>query len=55
MLLATVSNFAQYATDSIYYGNDLVDYLAKEFRVPRPSWATSAPPQVPVWGDLLQL
>lgn len=26
--------------DTIYYGNDLADYLAREFGVPRPAWAT---------------
>jgi hypothetical protein len=43
------------AVDSIYYGNDLADYLAREFTVDRPSWATADPPPVPVWEELLGL
>ncbi len=40
------------AVDSIFYGNDLADYFAYEFRIDRPAWATSEPPPVPVWEDL---
>ena len=41
--------------DSVYYGFDLADYLAKEFEVTRPDWAASAPPFVPFWGQLFGL
>jgi hypothetical protein len=43
------------AFDSIFYGNDLADYFANEFDIPRPLWATSEPPGVPVWEDLFDL
>jgi hypothetical protein len=43
------------AVDSIFYGNDLADYFAHEFRIDRPAWATSEPPPVPVWEDLFDL
>jgi hypothetical protein len=43
------------AYDSIYYGNDLADYFAREFGVSRPAWATTNPPTVPVWGQLFDL
>jgi hypothetical protein len=43
------------AVDSIYYGFDLADYLSKEFKITRPQWAASTPPQVPYWGNLFQL
>jgi hypothetical protein len=43
------------AVDSIFYGNDLADYLAREFGVSRPRWAESAEPAVPVWEDLFDL
>jgi hypothetical protein len=41
--------------DSIYYGYDLADYLAHEFKVTKPDWAAPAPPRVPFWGDLFHL
>lgn len=41
--------------DSIYYGYDLADYLAKEFKIARPGWSRSSPPRVPFWGDLFDL
>lgn len=43
------------AVDSIFYGNDLADYLAREFGIDRPSWAATEAPQVPVWEDLFDL
>lgn len=43
------------AVDSIFYGNDLADYLAREFGVSRPSWAAATEPPVPVWEDLFDL
>lgn len=43
------------ANDSIFYGNDLADYLAREFDIDRPEWATDEPPPVPVWEDLFDL
>jgi hypothetical protein len=43
------------AGDSIVYGYDLADYLAREFDVPRPGWAASSPPPVPVWDELFDL
>ena len=43
------------AVDSIFYGNDLADYLAREFGISRPSWAAAKEPRVPVWEDLFDL
>ncbi len=43
------------AVDSIFYGNDLADYFAREFGIDRPSWAADKPPSVPVWQDLFDL
>lgn len=43
------------AGDSIFYGNDLADYLATEFRIERPAWSADATPRVPVWEDLFDL
>jgi hypothetical protein len=43
------------AIDTVYIGNDLADYLYREFRVPRPYWAADETPVVPVWGDLFDL
>lgn len=45
----------QQAGDSIYYGYDLADYFANEFKIAPPSWATKEPPVVPVWGRLFDL
>jgi hypothetical protein len=42
-------------TDSIFYGNDLADYLAREFNLDRPAWAADDAPRVPVWEDLFDL
>jgi len=41
--------------DSIFYGNDLADYFAREFLITRPAWATDDPPSVPAWEDLFDL
>jgi len=43
------------AVDSIYYGNDLADYFAREFGIDRPQWAAAEPRPVPVWGELFDL
>lgn len=43
------------AVDSIYFGNDLADYLANEFGCERPEWAVPYPPHVPVWNELFDL
>jgi hypothetical protein len=42
-------------TDSIFYGNDMADYLAREFGLDRPDWAADDAPPVPVWEDLFDL
>lgn len=42
-------------TDTIIYGNDLADYLHREVRITRPTWASSNIDDIPVWGDLLYL
>jgi hypothetical protein len=41
--------------DSIFYGFDLADYLAREFKITRPDWARSSSRTVPFWGDLFGL
>lgn len=45
--------FSIYQTDVIYYGDDLVDYVAHEFQVPplHPS-PVVGPRRVPFWSDL---
>jgi hypothetical protein len=43
------------AVDSIFYGYDLADYLARELGISRPPWASSTAPQAPVWEDLFDL
>lgn len=43
------------AVDSIIYGNDLADYLAREFRIERPRWAAAQPAGVPVWDELFDI
>lgn len=40
-------------SDVILYGYDLADYLWREFGVPRPPWARSAPRPIPFWTDLV--
>lgn len=46
--------FSIHQSDVIYYGDDLIDYLAREFKVgePRPS-AIGADRRVPFWSDLV--
>src|SRR5262245_44759488 len=44
--------FSVAQTDVIVYGNDLADFLAVEFRVPRPAWSRSAPKPIRFWSDL---
>jgi hypothetical protein len=39
-------------TDVIYYGNDLLDYVAREFNVP--PGHNVAPQRVPFWTDLIE-
>jgi hypothetical protein len=43
------------AVDSVIYGNDLADYLHREFGTPRPAWAVSAPRPVPYWAEAFKL
>jgi hypothetical protein len=43
------------AVDSIFYGYDLAEYFAREFRINRPNWAARDAPPVPVWEDLFDL
>lgn len=43
------------AVDSIFSGNDLAAYFAREFGIDRPSWAVDNPPPVPVWEELFDL
>ena len=43
------------AVDSIVYGNDLADYLGREFGIARPTWSATTKPQVPIWERLLDL
>jgi hypothetical protein len=43
------------AVDSIVYGNDLADYLSREFGIPNPEWSSEEAPRVPVWEDLFDL
>lgn len=46
--------FSVYGTDVIYYGNDLADYFAAEFGVPRPDWARNDPMGIPFWSELAE-
>jgi hypothetical protein len=41
-------------TDVIIYGNDLAEFLAVEFRVPRPAWSRLAPKPIRFWSDLAE-
>ena len=41
-------------TDIIHYGNDLADYFANEFGVPRPAWAADAAKEIAFWSDLVR-
>lgn len=43
------------ATDSVYYGNDLVDYLVKEFHIQTNNTPPKDPKRVPIWSDVLGL
>jgi hypothetical protein len=43
------------ATDSIYYGNDLADYLRHEFEITLPIKIPESPRDVPFWGDAFDL
>jgi hypothetical protein len=43
------------AVDSIIYGNDFADYLAREFELPRPTWTSTGNPAVPKWEQLFDL
>lgn len=47
--------FSIVQTDIIVYGNDLADYFAREFGVPRPSWAADTPRTIPFWSELVEL
>lgn len=39
-------------SDTIYYGNDLVDYLHKEFGIIKPEWSAETPVATPPWDNL---
>lgn len=41
--------FSVVQTDIVCAGNDLADYVANEFGVPRPGWARSAPRAIEFW------
>ena len=48
------------ANDTIYYGNDLADYLHREFGRPglgldQPSWSARYPRHVPYWSEAFDL
>jgi hypothetical protein len=47
--------FSIYQTDVIYYGDDLVDYIAREFHVPPlyPSPVVGRR-RIPFWSDLAE-
>ncbi len=47
--------FSIVRTDIIVYGNDLSDYFAREFGVPRPRWAANTPRTIPFWSELVAL
>jgi hypothetical protein len=47
--------FSIMQTDIIVYGNDLADYFAREFGVPRPSWAVDNPKEIPFWSELVRM
>lgn len=46
--------YSVYQTDIICYGNDLLTYLCREFKIApyRSSFQRSKPKQIPFWGDL---
>jgi hypothetical protein len=46
---------SMYQTDIIPYGNDLAGYFEKEFGVPLPKWAASAPREIRFWDDVVLL
>lgn len=46
--------FSVSQTDVIVYGNDLADYLAVEFHVPRPVRSKPAPKQIRFWSELAE-
>ena len=46
--------FSVYQTDVIVYGDDLLDYVAHEFRVPPLHRSESERTHVPFWSDLAQ-
>ncbi len=47
--------FSVMQTDIIVYGNDLADYFAREFGVPRPNWAADTPRMIRFWSELVAL
>lgn len=47
--------FSIVQTDIIEYGNDLADYLAHEFKLPRPEWAATEPREIPFWSEMVRL
>ena len=44
-----------YRTDITHYGNDLPDYLNREFGVPLPAWAAPMPRPIRFWDELISL
>lgn len=44
--------FSVYQTDIIYYGNDLVDYLANEFKIPNPTESHASPRLIEFWSRI---
>jgi hypothetical protein len=45
--------FSLSQTDVVVYGNDLADYMAVEFLVPRPGWSRRTPKPIRFWSDLV--
>lgn len=46
--------FSVHQTDVIYYGDDLADYVAHEFKLPPPITASGPRLRVPFWSDLAE-
>lgn len=47
--------FSVWQTDIIFYGNDLADYLVREFEVTKPDWAASKPKRIKFWSKMAGL
>jgi len=46
--------FSIYQTDVIYYGENLADYVAREFHLPRRPAPVTADRRTPFWSDLAE-